>query len=334
MFLHLFLALPLLLASALSHGTDPTNVSRADRRIYVSFYFAPPPSQVSKAAPVYQGFAISTDRGENWESRGWMTNAVSAIAVDPSNPDAVFLATDYGVLASGDAGLHWKLVTGWEMPAVLDIAIRDDSLWAATARGVFVSGDSGKTWTERSNGLAAPNGTYVCAVLPLPGSVLITTANGVFRFVDGETQWRRSGLEGVELSGISVHPADPSHLAAFSSKGGIWISTDAGRSWLDRSAGLRFPQIKCAAFDPRDRSTILAGTQRVGVVRSTDLGRTWELSSGGMTNFNVTALMFDPDQPDRCYAGAENGSFISDNRGKSWQPFSIRLGYVSDFWIQ
>ena len=60
-----------------------------------------------------------------------------------------------------------------------------------------------------------------------------------------------------------------------------------------------------------------------------DLGGKWELSSGGLTNFNITSLLFDPDMPDRIYAGAENGSFISNNRGKTWQAFTVRLGYIS-----
>ncbi len=305
-----------------------------DRTFYVSFYYAPPPANVSKAAPVYQGFAMSSDRGERWENRGWITSAVSAIAVDQNDARHVFLASDYGVHVSSDAGEQWILVSGWDMPAVLDIAVENGTIWAATARGLYKSSDSGGSWHVRSAGLPSPNGTYTSAVLLLPGSMMIATADGLFRSSDGGVNWMRSGLEGIALAGIVAHPTDPSHLAAYSNTRGIWISTDGGRSWADRSEGLQFPQVKCVVFDPRERTALLIGTQRTGVIRTSDLGATWELSSGGLTNFNITALRFDPDQPDRCYAGAENGSFISSNRGKSWQPFSIRLGYVSDIVIQ
>ena len=300
----------------------------------MSFYYAPPPANVSKAAPVYQGFAVSRDGGESWENRGWITSAVSAIAVDPADAGRVYLASDYGVLASSNAGAQWKLVSGWDMPAVLDIAVEGETIWAATAEGLYQSGDGGTRWRVRTAGLPAPNATYTSAVLLLPGSMIIATADGLFRSSDSGSSWMRSGLEGIALAGVIAHPSAPSHLAAFSNTRGIWISTDGGRSWADRSAGLQFPQVKCAVFDPRERSTLLIGTQRTGVLRTSDLGETWELSSGGLTNFNITALRFDPNQPDRCYAGAENGSFISSNRGTSWQPFTVRLGYVSDIVIQ
>ncbi|MBN1448940.1 MAG: hypothetical protein JXA28_13505 [Bacteroidetes bacterium] len=305
-----------------------------DRIFYFSLYYAPPPSGVSRAAPVYPGLAVSDDGGESWEGRGWITNAVNAIAVHPEDREHVMLATDYGILSSRDAGEHWKLVSTWNMPAALDVAFIGGSLWAATAQGIYQTPDNGEQWRPRNAGLDVPNGTYVSSILPLPRNVLIATADGLFRSTDDGESWMRSGLQGTEVNGVVVHPADPSLLAAFSNRQGVWVSSDGGRSWTDRSAGLQFPQVQCAAFDPRERTTLLIGTQRVGVVRSSDLGTTWELSGGGLTNFSITALCFDPDHPDRCYAGAENGSFMSANRGKSWQPFSIRLGYVTDIQIR
>ena len=337
MHMTMFILLPLLLAGLPgNHGNSsgPADADPPDRHFYLSFYYAPPPANVSKAAPVYQGFAVSSDGGERWESRGWITSAVSAIAVDPDDAEHVYLATDYGVLASSDAGMQWKLVSGWDMPAVLDIAVEGESIWAATAEGLYQSTDGGARWRVRTAGLPAPNATYTGAILLLPGSMIIATADGLYRSSDNGGSWMRSGLEGMAIAGIVAHPSDPSHLAAYSNTRGVWISTDGGRSWTDRSAGLQFPQVKCAVFDPRERTTLLIGTQRTGVIRTSDLGENWELSSGGLTNFNITALRFDPDQPDLCYAGAENGSFISSNRGKSWQPFSVRLGYVSDIVIQ
>ncbi|MCB2204144.1 hypothetical protein KQI65_05295 [bacterium] len=301
---------------------------------YISFYYAPPPAGLSNAAPVYQGLAVSTDLGESWMNRGWITSAVNAIAVDPANSAHVLLGSDYGVLESGNAGEDWKLISGWDMPAVLDIEMDATGIWAATTEGIFLSKDGGASWNTSNAGLSTPDGTYVTQLLRVPGSMLIATNDGVYRSADKGASWRRSGLESQPLSGLQAHPKDPTHLLAWSEQDGIWVSTDGGRSWTNRNEGLRFPSVKCAVFDPRDRSTLLIGTRITGVMRSSDLGKTWEFASGGLTNLNINALLFDPRQPDRVYAGAENGSFISDSRGKTWQPFSIRLGYVSDLWMQ
>jgi photosystem II stability/assembly factor-like uncharacterized protein len=322
--------LPFLLLSDLNAQVgDPTG-----RHMYVSFYYAPPPTNVSRAAPVYQGLAVSSDRGETWQNRGWMTSAVSGLVVAHDDPDRILLATDYGVLSTADAGKQWKLSSGPDMPPTLDVARVKNTIWAATVGGLYQSADEGAQWRVRNVGLTQPNSMYVTSILLLEESMLISTGNGVYRSTDDGNSWFQSGLEGNSLLGIVAHPRFPSHLAAYSQQSGIWVSTDGGRSWTARNEGLQSIFVKCVAFDPSDRFTLVIGTQLIGVLRSSDMGKTWEQSSGGLMNFNITALFFDLDHPDRIYAGAENGSFVSLNRGKSWQPFSIRLGYVSDIWMQ
>jgi ligand-binding sensor domain-containing protein len=299
------------------------------RSLYFSFYFAPPPSGLSKAAPVYQGFARSTDRGTTWRSLGWLTSFVSGFAIDPRNPGRIVLASDYGVLLSENGGEKWKLTSDWSMPPVLAVRLRGTEIWAATARGIFVSSDDGRQWTARSAGLPVPNGNYVSDILFTSDALLAATADGVFRSADEGKSWTRSGLNGEEVFRFVSHPTHSETIAAISQAAGLWVSTDGGRLWDSRGTALPSKRIKCAAFDPRDPRTLLAGTADMGVLRSPDLGQKWELSSGGLTNFNITSLLFDPDIPDRVYAGAENGAFVSDNRGKTWQAFTVRLGYVS-----
>ncbi|MDX9758787.1 MAG: hypothetical protein RBU27_06465 [Bacteroidota bacterium] len=299
------------------------------RALYFSFYFAPPPTDAIKAAPIYQGFARSDDRGKTWHNLGWVTSAVSGFAVDPANPTRIVLATDYGVLASLDAGVHWKLISAWHMPPVLNVRLRGAEIWAATARGIFVTSNHGSQWTSRGAGLPSLNGSYVSDLMISEDVMLAATADGVFRSVDDGRSWFRSGLNGTPVFQLVTHPTQPDLVAAVGQERGLWISTDGGRLWSDRSAGMPTARIKCAAFDPNDSRTVLAGSIDMGVLRSTDLGMRWELSSGGLTNFNVTTLLFDRGRPDRVYAGAENGSFYSDNRGKTWQAFSVRVGYIS-----
>ena len=159
--------------------------------------------------------------------------------------------------------------------------------------------------------------------------MLAATADGVYRSVDEGRSWFRSGLNGTAVFRLVAHPSQSSLIAAVGQERGFWVSTDGGRLWADRTAGMPTARIKCASFDPADARTLLAGSIDMGILRSPDLGVKWELSSGGLTNFNITALLFDRDRPDRVYAGAENGSFYSDNRGKTWQAFSVRLGYIS-----
>ena len=323
------LAISLLLFAPTLEAQNGATASAPARSLFFSFYFAPPPTDIMKAAPVYQGLARSDDRGTTWENLGWITSAVSGLAVDPRNAQRIVLATDYGVLGSLDGGSTWKLISAWNMPPVLAVRLRDAEIWAATARGIFVSSDHGSTWTARSLGLPSPDGTYVSDLVFTTDAMLAATADGVFRSTDRGASWFRSGMNGTEVFRIVAHPRHPELLAAIGLDRGAWVSTDGGRLWADRSEGLPTPQVKCAAFDPIEENTLLLGTANMGVIRSSDLGRKWELSGGGLTNFNITSLLFDTDLPDRVYAGAENGSFLSENRGKTWSAFSVRLGYIS-----
>lgn len=323
------LALLLLAGIPALRAQDAAAARAAGRSLYFSFYFAPPPTDVMRAAPVYQGLARSRDRGVTWENLGWITSAVSGLAVDPADPDRIVLASDYGVLGSLDGGANWKLISSWSMPPVLAVRLRGAEIWAATARGLYVSTDHGSQWTARGLGLPAPNGTYVSDLLLLGDAMLAATADGVFRSTDRGASWFRSGINGEDVFRLAVHPKNPDLIAAVCLERGVWISTDGGRLWADRSAGLPTRRVKSAAFDPLEQRTLLLGTADTGVLRSSDLGQKWELSGGGLTNFNITTLLFDADLPDRVYAGAENGSFVSENRGKTWSAFSVRLGYVS-----
>jgi hypothetical protein len=324
-FIYTFLALTALAVS--SHAQQ-------DRLMLIGLYIAPSPVEVQRAAPVYQGLALSSDRGVSWANRGWLTSAVSDIAVMTQGRERlIFLATDYGVLRSSDDGVNWKLVTGWDMPPVLGIAVSGTAVWAATARGLYVSHDNGDRWDLRVRGLPGINALYVNSVCITDREMFIATADGLFRSTDHGGTWIRSGLEGKELFRIIAHPTIPTTFAAINQRDGVWISEDGGWNWQQRNSGLRSTQVKCLAFHPQERDVLFVGTRDMGIFRSSSLGRQWDITGGGLTNFNITAIAFDPDTPEKLYAGAENGSFFSTTRGNSWQPFSVRLGYVSTILI-
>jgi len=308
--------------------------AQPDRVMYVTFYQAPVSIAAARAVPTYQGLAVSTDRGQTWENRGWSTSAVSNIAISDRDNSSLFLATDYGVLRGSEHGISLKLVSDQDMPPVLGIACVHGSVWAATSAGLFVSTDSGERWIARHSNLPAPNGSYVTGVLSLANSLLISTADGLFRSTDQGRSWVRSGLDGEEIHRVFTHPTRPEVLAAISQQHGVWISEDGGWNWTQRNEGLRSTAVKTLAFNPDKQDEILVGTRNVGLFRSTNLGKSWDITGGGLSNFNVTALHFDPDDANTVYAGTENGTFISNNQGRSWQSFSVRLGYISAILIR
>jgi len=110
------------------------------------------------AGPSGGGVFKSTDAGRTWRhtNSGLPATTVSALAIDPSNPETIY-ATGLGVFKSTDGGDTWSAVnTGLTYPYVAALAIdpaTPTTLYSATFNGdVFKSIDGAATW--HATGLA------------------------------------------------------------------------------------------------------------------------------------------------------------------------------------
>ena len=129
------------------------------------------------------GFYRSTDGGVTWQhvSTLFTGQAVSAIAVDPTDPQHVYAATvrgrggahrttsptakPYGVYESTDGGSTWTLRKGTtdEIHGATDLVMDPQDpthLWASFwGDGIYKSTDGGKTWSLAMTGL--PDGNFL-----------------------------------------------------------------------------------------------------------------------------------------------------------------------------
>jgi len=100
----------------------------------------------------------------------------------------------------------------------------------------------------------------------------------------------------------------------------VFLSTDGGRRWEQRSAGLEHRTIYTIAVHPRRHDWIYAGTYGGGVYLSTDGGGRWEQRSRGLTDLQVHALVVLPSDPSVVLAGTLNkGLFRSTDGGQTWE---------------
>jgi photosystem II stability/assembly factor-like uncharacterized protein len=108
------------------------------------------------------GVSKTTDHAMNWRmiNNGLTDCGVYSLAVDRSNPDTVYAATEGGLHKSTDAGGHWQLlpntgkkglrITGERNLSVRAIAVdptNGNNLYAASPSGkVYKSSDGGQNW--------------------------------------------------------------------------------------------------------------------------------------------------------------------------------------------
>jgi photosystem II stability/assembly factor-like uncharacterized protein len=134
------------------------------------------------------------------------------------------------------------------------------------------------------------------------------------------------------ITHILVDPRDSNRIYAttwtlYSGGGGVYRSTDAGRTW--QIIGLAHETVRAIAQAPTKQNIFVAGTL-TGVYRSTDDGNTWEritpAKHDDLRNFDSVA--FDPRNENIIYAGTYHLPWKTIDGGKNW--FNIGKGMIDD----
>ena len=130
------------------------------------------------------------------------------------------------------------------------------------------------------------------------------------------------------VTAIDVDPADGRHLLLGSAGGGIWETTDGGRTWTARTDDQPSLGIGALAFDPSDPARAYAGTGEgntlevpgQGLLTSADGGATWSLTAADVFAGDFFyRLLVDPTDGDRLFAATRRGIFATTDAGMTWE---------------
>jgi photosystem II stability/assembly factor-like uncharacterized protein len=142
---------------------------------------------------------------------------------------------------------------------------------------------------------------------------------------------------GNRISAIAAIPGDPSTYYAGAASGGIWKSTDGGRSYVPIFDSQPVQAIGALALAPSDPKTLWAGTGEAwairdvdmmgnGVYKSTDAGQTWTHMGLDETG-RIGRILVHPKDPNIVYVCAagritgpqpERGVFKTTDGGRTW----------------
>ncbi|HEV2351662.1 MAG TPA: glycoside hydrolase [Terriglobia bacterium] len=270
----------------------------------------------------------SDDFGRTWNPifDDQPTQSIGAIAVAPSDPKIVYVASGEGLLRP-------------------DLSVGD---------GIYKSTDAGKTWTH----LGLRDGQQIPALVVDPhdpnrlfAAVLghpygPSEERGIFRSTDGGATWQKILYknENTGASDVQMDPKDPKVIYAslWNSRlgpwednneyagpdGGLFKSTDGGETWKQLSKGLPdgLQQIY-VAIAPSDPTRLYATTAAphgaLGIYRSDDAGENWTkitddrrpaLRIGGG---DLPVPRVDPKNPDIVYSTSVV-TWRSTDGGKTW----------------
>jgi len=231
--------------------------------------------------------------------------AIYGVAVDPLNPQTVYVSDDDTVLKSTDGGSSWSRLDPWGPWGINEVDLdprRPDTVYVSTEVGIYRSTDGGSSWTH------SLKSTYVNWIaIPPQGGVLYASVASCFM--------------------CTYH--GPPHFE----------STDGGASWKVLRG--RLPRLAFAVFDPYhpkwhhfdiDVAGYTANTGGLafsrnaeyaagndGVYEKMNTGRTWRLVARDK-NFDSIAVSANGRV---LYAGTDGGITASGDMFSSLYRFRL-----------
>ena len=261
----------------------------------------------------------------------------SSIALAGIAPDGSFGGTLY---RSSDEGNTWSEIQSLDGISVFDTEFATDgTAFLGTQDSVRESTDGGLSWVTLNLGIGANDQVFDVALDPSDSSIIwagIADASGsqpvnIMRSTDGGATWaNRTPPLAAPISGrgIAVDPGDSNTvIAVFGGDfggGQVWVTTDGGDSWTDRSAGLPDNPMQAVVYDG-NRLLVgggqLFGSENVGLYQSTDLGATWTpLHDGTWPVLVVDAIAVDPNDAQTILVAVDgSGVNRTTDGGATWQ---------------
>jgi photosystem II stability/assembly factor-like uncharacterized protein len=168
----------------------------------------------------------------------------------------------------------------------------------------------------------------------LPAATLVAQESGPMP----DMRWRMIGpFRGGRTRAVAGVPDQPNIFYIGQVNGGVWKSTDYGRTWNPIFDGEDTQSVGAIAVAPSNSNIVyVAGGEGLhrpdlsvgdGIYRSTDAGKTWT-HLGLEGGEQIPAIAVDPTNPNRLFAAVlghpygpneERGIFRSDDGGRTWK---------------
>ena len=281
------------------------------------------------------GLFQSTDGAASWNAvNSGLPNSlyIEAVAVDPQNPNTLYVGGNTGAFRSTDGAASWtragNLSNAWNL--AVD-PLDSGSVYAVNDVGILKGTDGGGSWN-----VVSPQGTASDPFQSLVGWVVVApgeggpstvyvggNARGVFKSLDGGSTWTwaKSGLFATSIYSLAIDPQNP-HTVYAGDRTGLYKSPDGAVSW---SATPILPEVSVYALanDPHEQGTVYAGCCQNGLYKSIDGGASWvqlQVAAGFADLANpIFPLAVDTRNPGTVYAG----DFKSTDGGASWAKLAV-----------
>jgi len=261
---------------------------------------------------------------------------VRSVAVDPRNPDRLYISTlDGQVYTSADGGKTWEFLVNFGIPLlILDdlwVDVENSNIIYASGHrhkepgGFFKSTDGGKTW-KRSEDLKKEAIHAMTQSTLDPNIIIVGSVNGVFISRDRGESFKKidSPTAPANINSLAIDPTDTNIIYA----GTTWRpykTTDGGQTWrLIKKGMIDDSDVFAIEIDQTNPSHVIASACS-GIYESFDKGETWKKIQGiPSTSRRTRDIKINPANPQSYYAATTEGFWMTDTGGKTWKMTTSR----------
>ncbi len=310
-----------------------------------------------QSSSIGDGVWGTTDGGKTWKHLGLEdTQSIGRIAVDPKDPNVVFVAAvghlfgpneERGLYKTTDGGKTWKKAkyidadTGFNDVAVdpsnpkivyassyarrrtwwgFNGGNSNSALWKSTDAGATWTKLEGQGWPKPKDGIYGRIAISICLTKPniIYAQVEAGASAGVGGGTTAEGGPARGGRGGATESSAGDNPAAGGGTQGAAAAGGRGGAGAEAGGGRGRRDGL--------PSGPPDPN-------KSGLFRSDDGGKTWQfMSNQNQRPMYFSAIKVDPVNDKKVFAGGTPAQMSLDG-GKTWEPLDASHTDYHTFWI-
>lgn len=303
------------------------------------------------------GLYVSYDEGAYWKHINNMpVGQFYTVQADMETPYNVYGGLqDNGVLKGSSRSIpnitkHWEVIGGGDGMYVVPDPRDSRRVYWGFQFGTYFRNEPGKPPARITprNDIGEPayrwNWRTPLLLSRHNPDIVYMAAQKVFRSLNRGDNWEsisndltknkpQGDVPYSTISALAESPLKFGLLYAGTDDGNLWVSRNGGGSWEDISKGLPAGKWVSSVFpSPHEEGTVLVSLNgyrnddfSTYLYISTDYGKSWTSVKSDMPESVANVIIQDPVVPDLLYAGMDNGTWVSFNRGNNWHFLSGML---------